>query len=261
MSAPEALVQVVLATLKENAETANRLADSVSANTVDKGKLVFELRNDENSEHEQIRAYQAFKEDLDNRIEAATRKIDEWITQNLVQTQSEGVDVDALKAEFKEARKQYATTLAFFSQAVGDDEKVKALLSEAEVPEVKNLRGGTSSAGASGIKRPRVERIWVNGSEVRGSKEVTRKDGSKETVDYTNFTLAAQTLAGLTKPAAKVSPKDLHEAAFAAAKTDDLNSLNGQPVDFDFTVKNSEGATVLAKVRVQPKDPNAADSE
>ena len=66
----------------------------------------------------------------------------------------------------------------------------------------------------------------------------------------TNFTVLSHALKSAFDT--KVEVKDLQAAAFEAAGTDDLNTLDGKVIEFAYTV----GETNVF-VKVQPKSPDA----
>lgn len=235
------IADMVVAEITRSTTVANEIAAKISANTTDEGKLVHEHRVATDSTDEQVVAFQEWFEKANALIETKVAEINAYIKANLLQTSSEPVDLDALREQYKAAvveAKTGAKFLATLSDAPADYTP----------PAITSLRGGTVGSGnATGQKRPRVERIWIDGNVVES--EATNKAGETRTVS--NFTLAAAALSKVS--GAKVEVKDLQAAAFSAAGTDDLNSLNGEVFEFS----HSSGDKNYA-VKVQPKIPPVA---
>jgi hypothetical protein len=231
---------MIVASITSLTDEANVVASRISAATTDKTKLVHDILTDEETTDEKIKAFQSWKEALLAKLEEEEAKAREHAA-TLLPT-GEETDVDKDKATYKEladkvktARKFYLTTLP---GATEDDLK--------DVPALKTLRGGTASSG--GGKRPRVQRISYRASTTENWTEVSKqaKNAKGEDVTVTNFTVLAQELHKVYK--AKVEVKDLQAAAFDAAGTDDLNSLDGKVFEFATSVGDK---TVF--VQVQPK--------
>lgn len=220
---------------------ANGLAEKISAATSDRTKLVHDHLTDENTEDEKILAYQEFVEKANAEIEAQTEAARAYVMEKyLPEVDDSAIEAQktqyaALVAQIKAARK-FASTIPGYK-----DEDL------AEVPALKTLRGGTAGGG-TGSKRPRLQRVSyrtaTNQPWVEVSTQRAGKDGTEVTV--TNFSLLATTLKDVFK--AKVEVKDLQAAAFDAAGTDDLSTLNGNVFDFATSVGDK---TVF--VQVQPK--------
>lgn len=235
------ILDMVTATLTAATNAANEKAEKISAATTDRSKRVHELRTDENTEDAQIKAFQTWYEQANQKIEEEVSKVDEYIKGKYL-TEVNEEELTALKEEYKELKAKVSAARKFAETAVPGytPETFK------DVPELKSLRGGTSGGGTGG-KRPRVERMsWAKSSEGPWTEISAKGKNSKgEEVEKTNFTLAAQRLS--TEAKTKVEVKDLQSAAFEAAGTDDLKTLNGRVFDFAYTVGD---ATYW--LRVQP---------
>lgn len=223
---------MVVATLSDATNKANAVADKILAATTDRTKRVHELRTEENPQDEKIAAFQKWYEAANAKIEEQVAAIDEYIKSELLAEVPEG-DVNALREQYKELKTQVTSAVNFAKTVPGFSEETLK-----EVPELKSLRGGTSGGGTGG-KRPRVERISFSTSAEGPWTEVD-KDGK------TNFTLLAQRLS--KESASKVEVKDLQAAAFDAAGTNDLSSLEGKV----FTFAHSVGEKNYF-VKVQPQ--------
>jgi hypothetical protein len=235
------MVAMVQQTVSGQIEQANALVQKINANTTDKGKLVHDIRTDENVTDERVRAFQAWFNKAEAEIERRVSEVDEYIKANLLPA-SEDVDVDALKTQHKALKDSIRAALTFVQTVPGYN------ADEFSVPDLANLRGGTSGGTGTGGKRPRLNRIWVNGDLI--SKTV--KDAkSGDDVDVSNFTLAAAHIGKLAKT--KVEVKDLQQAAFSAAGTDDLSTLNGRVFEYTFEAGDGENR-VNVDVKVEPKN-------
>lgn len=138
-------------------------------------------------------------------------------------------DVDKATEKFTALRKAAHTTRVAL-EAFVPAETLDEVLQSRGVAEIVSLRGtGVNKGGAkgaTGVKRPRISAATYNG------EAVTKKDG---TIDFTALGKASD-----------VTADDLKVAAFAAAGTEDLNSLDAGTVvafeigDKKFTVTVSD---------------------
>lgn len=233
---------MIVSSITALTEEGNALATRISAATTDRTKLVHDYLTAEEPADEKIKAFQDWKEGLLAKLEEEEEKA----RQHVLTTHLKEVDeatVDADKTKYKEiadkvktARKFYLTTLP---GATEEDLK--------DVPALKTLRGGTANSGQGG-KRPRVNSISyrLNGTDNWTEVSKQQKNAKGEDVTVTNFTVLSQALHSALK--AKVEVKDLQAAAFDAAGTDDLNSLDGKVFEFAITVGEQN-----VFVKVQPK--------
>ena len=228
------ILNMVTATLTSATEQANGVADKILAATTDRTKVVHEIRTNTETTDETVRKFQQWYEQANAKIEEQVAAIDEYIKANLVQ--SEDVDVDALKEQYKTLKEQVTAARKFAETVPGFSADALA-----NVPELKSLRGGTSGGGTGG-KRPRVERLSFSQNSEGPWTEVD-KDGK------TNFTLMAQRLS--KEIGSKVEVKDLQAAAFESAGTDDLSSLDGKVFTFAHSVGEGDKAKTYF-VKVQP---------
>lgn len=227
-------------------EQANASVAEISAHTTDVTKVVHDYLTDENTTDEKIKKFQAWKEELLAKLEQEESKAYEYAKEKVAAAQDDSFDVEAAKKSHKElaekvktARKFYLTTLPGTSE---DDLK--------GVPDLKTLRGGTAGGG-TGSKRPRVNSISIRQSESENWTEVSKqgKNAKGEEVTVTNFTVLAQELSKIGKT--KVEPKDVQAAAFEAAGTDDLNSLDGKVFEFAYSAGEKN---VFVKIQPKTKD-------
>lgn len=240
------MLTMVRTALAEQIASANEDATAIAAATTDRAKLIHDYLTDENTTDPQVKAFQEFLEKAQAAIEEQTAKANAHAESKVPGGSPEEVDkrketykgkVDQIKA----ARKFAATIPGYSEEEFNKD-----------LPELKNLRGSTAGKGGTGGKRPRLNSVeyrtsakgeWV---EVWADRE--DKDGNK--VRVANFTVLA---AALNKAVDKgsVTVKDLQAAAFDAAGTDDLNTLDGKPFEFAVTVGETN---VFVKVAPKHKD-------
>lgn len=204
---------------------ANAIAEEVQKSRVNVGKVVHEIRKDENTTDEKVKKYQENMEKAAAQIEKWTQDIDAYIKENLVQASTMTDEVyEAKKAEYAELKKGINAALKLAANLPGySDETFK------DLPALITLSGGTSGA-ATGTKRPRLASLTIDGEEV-----FTLKETDEGKVKSFTFTAAA---AKLSTKDHKVNPSDLSAAAFAAAGTDDLSTVND--VEFVYSVNGKD---------------------
>lgn len=228
----------ILDRFKSAADTANKAADEYKSLTADSEKRITDFLN--SSEDEQVVAWRAQRDKVQAQIDAAQAKLEEQATKAHEYAESQVTAAEGDPAEVKtryvEARKT-ANDLRKALVLLTDEETVNAAVESAGITEVISLRGTTTKGAATGIRRPRISAAEVNGEEVKN------KDGK------TSFTILAD---HVTRKYGKVSGDDLRNAAFTAAGTDDLNSLDeGTVVEFTYTVPGiGEGPSTDIKVSV-----------
>lgn len=246
------ILAMVVKTLRDAVEAANGLADRIAAASKDTKARVHELRTDPNTTDPEVKEYQEWYEKANAAIEKRTADIDAKIAAKLSNTETE--DVDALKTQYGENKTNATTARKFLDTlpGVSAEEKESALK---DVPELKTLRGGSSGSGGGG-KRPRLERVSFssdNGTTYSEIWEEIENPKTKVKENKVNFTIVARKLA--KEFGSKVEVKELQAAAFDAAKTDDLSTLNGKVFDFAYSVGEKN-----VFLRVQPKDNSEAES-
>lgn len=227
---------VVQVMVEDQVAKANAIAEEVQKSRVNVGKVVHEIRKDENTTDERVKAFQKNMEKASAQIEKWTKEIDEYIKTELVQTSSMTDEAyEAKKAEYAELKKGINAALKLAANLPGyvEGETFKS------VTPLQTLSGGTSGA-ATGTKRPRLASLTIDGEEIFTVKKTDEGDVKSYT-----FTAAA---AHLSTKEHKVNPSDLSAAAFAAAGTDDLSTVNDVEFvysvgdkDFSFTVIPAQG--------------------
>lgn len=220
--------------LVEAIETANGLLVKIQAatgNQDDQIKAVIETSDDA-----KLVKYRESKRELEEQIETLQAKlangnasVKEYAKTLLTDTSD--LDVEAAKKEAAAARKK-ATDIRKVLVQFASEEEVAAELERLGVPELKSVRGSGVKGSATGVKRPRISAATVDG------ETVAKPDGGVD------FSFLAKEL--------KTNANDLKSAAFAAAGTDDLNSLEAG-TEVTFTVGDH---TVV--VTVSDKKPGRA---
>jgi len=198
-------------------ETATRIqnADNVSA-------LVHEVRDKVETSDETILSYREWLDAANNEILNRQKEVEQYIIDNnLVDT--EPVDVDAETAKYKTLAEQVKAFRKVLDTIPGGKEALE------DLPNMISISG--RSGGGSTGPRPRIQAIKVDGEDV--FRDVKQKDGSyKRESNFTTLSLFLKK----TFKGSDVQVKDLQENAFAAAGTQDFNTLNGSPFEFSYTV-------------------------
>lgn len=221
------------------AEQANALHARVQA-AENVNATIAEVRN--TSDDPRIVAFREWKAQADAAILAKENEIDAIIKAELVSV--EPIDLEKIKAEHK----------SIVTKARDLEKALKSVVGEAAVvnlPTLKSLSGrAVSASGGSGGKRPRIQSIVVDGVEVYEEVEDKDKAGNKlgTKSHVASFTVLARWMGSKEQTGVKVDVSSLQQACFAAAKTDDLSSLDGKPVSFPYTVSvEKEGKTEYLK--------------
>lgn len=238
------MLTMVVQALSDQTAKANDLSDRISAATTDRSKAIHDTLTADNPTDEKIKAFQEFIEKANAEIERQTKAAEAYV-ESLIPGADEAT-VDALKTEYRalvdsvKAARKFALTIP---GATEDSLK--------DVPALKNLRGSTAGKGGTGGKRPRLvaTEYRTSTSEPWVAASATREDKEGNTVTVTSFTVLAAALSKAYN--AKVEVKDLQTAAFEAAGTDDLNTLEGKPFEFATSVGDK---TVFVKVAPKHSD-------
>lgn len=239
------MLQMVVSALTEQTNTANTLQSEIAAAGSDRAKVIHDRLTDENTDDPKIKAFQEFLDKANAEIERQSKAAEEYVTANLPGADPEEIaakteQFKALVDSIKAARKFAATLPGATDEAFKD------------VPALKTLRGATAGARGTGGKRPRLVATAYRTSTKSEwiAAETEREDKEGNAVTVTNFTVLAAALSKAFK--AKVEVKDLQAAAFEAAGTDDLSTLEGKPFEFAHSVGD---ATVF--IQITPKHTDA----
>lgn len=242
-----AMLDMLKAALTEQTNAANALADSIAAATSDRSKAIADYLNDPETSDPKVKAFQEFLEKIEQTVAEQTKAAEEHAASQVPGANSDPEKIEADKVEYKgivdqiKAARKLAATIPSITE-----EDLK------DVPALKNLRGATAGQGGTGGKRPRLASVSFRESTKDEWTEAfinrEAKDGSE--VRVSNFTVLANALKA--KYGVKVEVKDLQAAAFEAAGTDDLNTLDGKVFDFATSVGDK---TVF--VQVAPKHADA----
>lgn len=238
------MLTMVGTALTGQTEQANALATKIAAATTDRSKAIHDTITDPETTDPEVKAFQEYEEKMLAALEEQ-RAILVGKVEEKMGTVSES-DVDALKVEYKgivdqiKAARKFAATIPGYT-----DETFK------DVPALKNLRGSTAGKSGTGGKRPRLVSVEFRATTKDEWTEAytTREGKDGETVRVSNFTVLAGALKD--KFGTKVEVKDLQAAAFEAAGTDDLNTLEGKVFEFATSVGDK---TVFIKVAPKHSD-------
>lgn len=214
------------------AAQANKLADQLNhaGNTT---KLVHEVRDDKETTDETILKYREWYSQVNEAILKNQAAVEAHIVSaGLIDTTP--VDVPTATTQYKELKTQANAMKGAIKVFPGHEDVLDKLTA---LQPVSGVRVGTGGGG-TGIRRPRLASITVDGDEVFTT--VKAKDGSDKKV--ANFTNTAIHLGKINN--VKVDSEAIRSAAFAAAGTEDLATLNGKPISFNFSVGDNNYAIV-----------------
>jgi hypothetical protein len=249
------MVAVVASKIAEQTEQANALVGKLNSATTDTKALVHQIRDDADnavgSNNEVVKAWREWSEVAMAEYEAKRAQVDEYIAANLLPKADESFDAEAAKAQYQELKKTIAAGKTFLTKMFGEN-----ALDGTNVPDLKSLRGGTSSS--TGAKRPRLANVWLGDAQGETFRRIFDKVEQKygTTNEVQTFSLLASVLSSKDEANVKVEPKDLQAAAFAEAGTDDLSTKAGEIIEFAYS---PDGGKHTYTVRVQPVDKDAAE--
>lgn len=231
MADMSALVTAAVEQAKAAIEENNKVAAQIKA-AGNIGSLIADIRDTAETEDVTVLEYRAFMDKANAAILDAQAKVEKYIREaGLLPTET--LDVEAATAAWKAQNDIVKAVKSVLKSLPGGEDALNSL---PEVVGIPGTRGG-NSGGGTGIRRPRFQSIayTVAGSEDwKDVQKTTEKDG--ETVSVTNLSLLAQVLNSENKDASNVGASDLQGALFSEAKTEDLSTLNGEPVTFAFSV-------------------------
>ena len=238
------MLTMVGTALAGQTEQANALATRIAAATTDRSKALHDYMTDPESTDPDVKAFQEYEEKMLAALEEQREILVGKVEAKIGTVSPE--DVETLKTQYKgivdqiKAARKFAATIPGYT-----DETFK------DVPALKNLRGSTAGKGGSGGKRPRLVSVEFRASTKDEWTEAytTREGKDGEDVRVSNFTVLAGALKD--KFGTKVEVKELQTAAFEAAGTDDLNTLEGKTFEFATSVGDK---TVFVKVTPKHSD-------
>lgn len=232
----EALITSGMDTLRSESAAYNVLAERIvhADNAV---RLVHEYRDDAETEDPNIVAFRDFKEKLLANLAAAETKIETYIVDNkLVDTTP--IDVAAATEQAKAKAKLVKELKTVLSNFPGGTEALSELPELTKLPGVR--AGGSTGAGGTGIKRPRLTSITVDGVNIE-------KDGKSTTGILAAHLTKAEYV---TATGGEITTSFLQEHLYAAAGVSDLSTLKGRPIEFSLAVKKGEAEETLSIVAV-----------
>lgn len=229
------LLSALAPAISQLVEEANTLASRVAASSeTTANKLVFEAVQD--SDDPVVVKFRQFKEAALAKINEQEEKIYAYVREQLAKKTGDRMtpeEIEAAKATHSDIRAKYRAAMVF---AKLQPDFTPAF--EASLPEMLSFRGGSSSAGKTGIARPRIAFAAVDGTEVSVLKDT--KDGKVRGTSFSAVAAEVQRLEradGQTE--CKVTASELFEAAKATA------SQEGHPdwttataIEFAYAGKN-----------------------
>jgi hypothetical protein len=223
------LARLVRDTYEGQAAEYNTRAARLESVTGDASKAIHDIR--ESSDDPAVVKFRKYFEDMNAKIEAAVKTINEHISKNLLPESMSEADVEAEKEALKTLKKEAESGRDFFLA----QQSVKSLAENGTDPltlltGLKGARRGVSKGTGTGTKKPRVKAIYVDG--VLMSHDVT-KDGKTEV--KSTFTDAVKFLSDTHK--VKVETSALHEGYFAA------DGENATEVEYVVNITDKDGAS------------------
>jgi hypothetical protein len=208
---------VPLVTIYESAvQKANEIAQRVAASKGDSAKSVKEWR--ETSDTPEAVAYREWYEKAQAAILARQDEVNALAAKALgIKSLSED-EVKALEEEYKPFATEAKTAKGLITN-MSDLLKTEA----PDLPELLRFKSGKpagSTGGATGIRRPRFDKVEVNGVAVKNLSEVSALI-KKET-------------------GVSVSAKDLQAALFERAGTDDMDKFSDTEIGYEATDKDGK---------------------
>jgi hypothetical protein len=208
----DALVSIYVAAV----ESANRIAQTVQASKGDSAKSVKEWR--ETSDDAAAVEYREWYEKAQAAILAKQDAINAKAAEALgVKTLSED-DVKALEEQYKPFAAEAKTAKGLLTNM---SELLK--IDAPEVPDLlrfKSGKAGGATGNATGIRRPRFDRVEVNGTTVKNLSEVSALIKKESGVS--------------------VSAKELQVALFESAGTDDMDKFSDTEILWSETVDGTQ---------------------
>ena len=221
-----AALKAMLPFYKGLVKTANDAAIYVrSATSGHEEKVAALLQTSDNENVTNYRAFvsqaQAQIADLQAKIDANTEKITAY-AETLVTDAVDPAEVERKKETFLETRKVITAQEKVLQFLIGSDKALWDYILESNgIEEGVSIRKGGATKGATGIRRPRLVSATING----------------EDVEKATFGNIAKALG--------INPEDFTNAAFKAAGTDDVMSLDaGSEVTLSLTDSKGNPATV-----------------
>jgi len=221
--------------LNQQIEAANVLAEA-GQRAEQTGKLVFEIRDAEDTQDQKIKAYQTKREKALKEMAKWEADIEDYIRQNYEQfngASAEAYDPEKTAIDYKALADTIKGTMKALEQLNGG-----ALEGVTELKSLPGTRRASGNSGQSGIKRPRFETVQVREAgktEWQLAQMDKRDPKTGEKVGVTSNLSAAAAL--ISKDSGKkVTAGDLQGPLFEQAKKDhgtqDLDTLLGKEIVF-----------------------------
>ena len=228
---PEQVVQMLLASVTEANETGRKIRDAAAGRDAQRTNLLNETDAPEVVKWREWEAKAAAKA---AELEAQRKENRDAIMAIVDGLLQDDFDLDAAKATFGDARKRVTSAENFIANMF-DSDTLDAVKAVNNVSEVIGLSGIRKTAGVTGIKRYRLDSLFIDGAGL----------------DKPTFSNAA-TAINAKVPGAKVAASALSDAAEKAAGTNDLTTKAGEEISFVYTV-SVDGTDTAVKVDVTPQ--------
>lgn len=220
---------------KAKTSEANELASNIKAATQDQGQAINAILD--TSTEERIAKWRDEYNERQAKIDAAIesqkafRKQAEELAASLLPNAD--FDEEAARNDFLSLRRESTEIKkALMVFLGGDQEKFDEIIEELGIVEVISLRGSTTK-GATGVRRPRITSATVNGEPVANEK------GRVSITYITNHIIST---------IGKIDADVVRKALFAATETEDLATVKDQT--FNFSVTTEDGKQVSLSVTV-----------
>lgn len=231
VNATDALLEIV----NDNVDKANAIALEAKSALGNTAKQVKDLREDPETEDDTIRKFQTDSAKILAKLEEITVKVNDYIKAEKLQSVSWSDEQTEAK---RKEHKAYKSAAMEAYKAVANMNKILSL-PEPEMPEILTFSGSTSKSGTgTGTRRLRFDRVEVNGEVVKNLSAVAQKVKSASGV--------------------AVTAKDLQEAVFKAANSEDMDVIASLgDVSFQWTETDKDDVVHTFDVTVY----KAADTE
>ena len=226
----------------------NKMADQI-IHADNAYKLVHELRDVTETTDENILKFREYKEKVLANLRENEEKIEQYIiSNNLVDTTP--IDVEAVTSQAKEKATLIKNLKATLSSLPGGTDALSGLPEVSKLPGIS--RAGGSGAGGTGIKRPRLASITMDGvniEEVKGDKHIATISVLVTHLKKNEY---------LTATGEEITTSFLQAHLFEAAGVSDLAALNGKPIEFSLALLKGEAkAEVTVSLVCVPSVPNS----
>lgn len=220
---------------KTKAAEANEVASAIKAATQDQTQAINAILD--TSTDQKITEWRNEYNARQEKIEAAIEKQKEFRKQaeQLAAEQLPGADFneDEARENFLGLRREVNEMRKALMIFLGNDKaKFDEIVESLGIVEVISLRGSTTK-GATGVRRPRISSASVNGNNVANEK------GRVSITYLTNY---------ISSEINAIDADVVRNALFAAAETDDLTTVKDQTFNFNVVTKDETNVNISVTV-------------